>query len=81
MTLGVSTIDVNGLVQEIEERHDGRGMCDEVEGIITLRVANSGIRIVCNKQLDYVEISIACCPLHWSGDKITTKSIHLCALF
>lgn len=55
-------------------------MGDKVESIVTLRIRYIRIGVVGDQQLDDIEVSVACSPLHRCSDEITAERINLCAL-
>ena len=78
---GIAVIDRDGLVNEIQERHDRGRVGDKVEGVVALRVLDIGIGAMGYEQLNDVEVAITSCPLHGSSDEIATEGIDFGALF
>jgi len=56
-------------------------VCDDVEGIVALRVPDIGIGAMGNEQLDDIEVAITSRPLHGSSDEVAADGINFCALF
>ena len=55
-------------------------MCDDVEGIVALRVPDIGIGAMGDEQLDDIEVTITSRPLHGSSDEVSAESINFRAL-
>lgn len=55
-------------------------MCDEVEGVVALRVLDIWIGAMGDKQLDDIGVAITSCPLHGSSDEVSAERINFCAL-
>ena len=68
-------------MKDVQEGHDAARMCHEVQGVITLRIRDIGIRAVRNEELNDINVSVASGPLHWSRDEVTTEGIDFRALF
>ena len=56
-------------------------MCDEVEGVVALRVLEIWIGAMGDEQLDDIEVAITSRPLHGSSDEVSAEGINFCALF
>ena len=78
---GIAFIDRDRLVKEIQERHYRGRVCDEVEGVVALRVLDIRIGAMGYEELNDVEVAITSRPLHGRGDEITTEGIDFSALF
>ena len=55
-------------------------MCDEVEGIVALRVLGIWIGAMGDEQLDDIEVAITSRPLHGSSDEVSAEGVNFCAL-
>lgn len=52
-----------------------------MKSVVSLSVGDVWVGIVGDEELDDVEVAVACCPLHWGGDEISSKGVDFCALF
>ena len=68
-------------MQDVQQRHDATGMGHEMQGVISLRIRDIGIRAVCDEELNDINVSIAGGPLHRSSDEVPAESVDLCAVF
>lgn len=80
MALRVAGVDVDGLVEEVEQGHDGGRVCDEMQRVVALCVGDVGIRVVRDEELDHVEVAVARSPLYGRCDEVTAKRINFCTL-
>ncbi len=81
MPLGISRIDVNWLMKEIEQRHNRRGVGNQVECVITLGVGDGRVGILKNKELNDIQVSIPCSPLYRGSDKVSALCVNISTLF
>ena len=56
-------------------------MCDQMQCVVTLSISDGGVGVMGDEELDDVEVSVACSPLHRCCDQISSKSIDFCPLF
>lgn len=75
--LRVAAVDIERLVQQIQQRHDRRGVRHQVQRIIPLRITDIWVGVVRNQQLDDVEVAVARSPLHGRSDEVATECIDL----
>jgi hypothetical protein len=78
---GITFIDRNRLVKEIQERHYRGRVGNKVEGVIALRVLDIRIGAMGYEQLNDVEVAITSRPLHRRSDEIAAEGIDFSALF
>ena len=68
-------------MENVQQRHDAAGMGHEMEGVVSLRICDVGIRAVCDEELNDINVPITSGPLHGSGNEVTTEGVDLRALF
>jgi hypothetical protein len=55
-------------------------VCDDVEGIVALRIFDIRIGAMGNEQLDDIKVTITSRPLHGSSDEVSAEGIDFRAL-
>lgn len=80
MSGGITFIDRDRLMKEIQEWHYRGRVGDKVKGVVALRVFDIRIGAMGIEQLNDVEIAITSRPLHGRSDEITTEGIDFSAL-
>jgi hypothetical protein len=55
-------------------------MCDDVEGVVALRVPDIWVGTMGDEQLYDIEVAVTSCPLHGCCDEISAEGINLCSL-